>query len=427
MMSRARHDSERLTANSVLLSKRSLSSIVILLLVILLLEGIGRLKAYSQVLKHDVRVINVEVPVRVFKGNKFVDNLGVNDFEIREDGIVQDITASYLVKDGGIERKEGTSPVQPIINRSFYIFFVLYEFDPKIREAVEHFVTYALRADDQLTIFTPRTKYEVRTDARELANKKRVADKITKMIKRDILIGESAYRSALKNLKRMAGGRIKPIEDQGTDPYEFGEGGFASAEEYLMQYRADLEQLESARFLDQDKIFEFANAIKKKQGQKVIFLIYQREFTPMLDKQVQQMWENSPTLKPLMDELFSLYSRTAQIDEVRLKKAFLESSLTAHFLYLTTLPNDIARSQMEERSWDIYELFAEVSKATGGISASSSNLAMLMQEAQDASKNYYLLHYSAKNPAPDGTFRSIEVKVKNSNYRILHRAGYFSD
>jgi len=50
-------------------------------------------------------VLNVEVPVRIFDGNTFVDNLTIDDFELYEDSKLQDIAAVYLVKKKSVERK----------------------------------------------------------------------------------------------------------------------------------------------------------------------------------------------------------------------------------------------------------------------------------------------------------------------------------
>lgn len=38
-------------------------------------------------LQHEVRVVNIEVPVRVYKGEAFVDSLTLGDFEVLENGI----------------------------------------------------------------------------------------------------------------------------------------------------------------------------------------------------------------------------------------------------------------------------------------------------------------------------------------------------
>jgi len=53
-----------------------------------------------QELQHEVSVINVEVPVRVFKGDRFIEDLKLEDFEVYGDGKLQKIESVYLVKRG---------------------------------------------------------------------------------------------------------------------------------------------------------------------------------------------------------------------------------------------------------------------------------------------------------------------------------------
>ena len=45
----------------------------------------------AQEIQEQVTAINIEVPVRVFKGNSFIDNLTMDDFEDYEEGILQKI------------------------------------------------------------------------------------------------------------------------------------------------------------------------------------------------------------------------------------------------------------------------------------------------------------------------------------------------
>jgi len=60
----------------------------------------------AQELQHDAIAINIEVPVRVFKGNQFIDHLTIDDFEVYEDGIIQKIEAVYLIKKTEIARED---------------------------------------------------------------------------------------------------------------------------------------------------------------------------------------------------------------------------------------------------------------------------------------------------------------------------------
>ncbi len=38
-----------------------------------------------------------------------------------------------------------------------------------------------------------------------------------------------------------------------------------------------------------------------------------------------------------------------------------------------------------------------------------------------------MAYYTPKDNTRGGSFRNIEIKVKNKNYRITHRAGYFAN
>jgi hypothetical protein len=59
--------------------------------------------------------------------------------------------------------------------------------------------------------------------------------------------------------------------------------------------------------------------------------------------------------------------------------------------------------------------------------ASTANLDAAMKSAVAASENYYLLYYAPRDYKADGTFRSLEVRVKGADYRTSHRQGYIAD
>ena len=63
---------------------------------------------FSQQIKEQATVINIEVPVRVFSGKTFVENLTIDDFEVLENGIPQHIEAVYFVKKRSVERSQAT-------------------------------------------------------------------------------------------------------------------------------------------------------------------------------------------------------------------------------------------------------------------------------------------------------------------------------
>ena len=60
----------------------------------------------GQEIQEEAAAINIEVPVRVYDGNNFVEDLAIGDFEIYEDGMLQDIEAVYFINKTTIARQE---------------------------------------------------------------------------------------------------------------------------------------------------------------------------------------------------------------------------------------------------------------------------------------------------------------------------------
>src|SRR4030065_2858903 len=86
--------------------------------------GPGR-AVLPQDIQHETAVINIEIPVRVFKGDVFIDKLTRDDFELYEDGKRQKVEAFYLVKKTIIERRGESKEIAPPTARPFFPFFAL--------------------------------------------------------------------------------------------------------------------------------------------------------------------------------------------------------------------------------------------------------------------------------------------------------------
>jgi len=163
--------------------------------IFVLLYCIVGLALFSQQVTEESVVINVEVPVRVFEGNTFVDNLTIDDFEILEDGIPQRVEAVYLVKKRSIERSEENRRFSPETSRSFFLFFEMSEYDPKLGEALSYFIKNAISPEDELTIATPMKTYRLRGKALELKSQDEIVDQLKGLIRRDTLLGASEYNN----------------------------------------------------------------------------------------------------------------------------------------------------------------------------------------------------------------------------------------
>ncbi len=387
---------------------------------------------FSQQITQESLVINIEVPVRVYKGNTFVDNITIDDFEILEEGIPQKIEAVYLVKKKSIERKEEKREFSPEISRNFFLFFEISEYTSKIGDAISYFIHNKVIPGDNIIFVTPLRTYRMVDRALDFKSKRELAQDLKEILLRDSLIGFSEYRSAVGELMGLA----KALSSEGNS---FGQVDEFTTNQYkdlpldkkLMRYENILRMIGSLRRIDYKRFLDFAEYLKNLEGQKYVFIFYQREFIPQIEPRIIDqfitVYQNTPNIVRSLSSLYDFYRRDTSFDLDLLKKIYADSSVSVHFLFVTTPPEHIPGIYFHEQSEDIYSTFREISRATGGYMESSANPDTLFRRSVEASENYYLLYYSPLNYKISDKFIEIKVRVKNKDYRVIHRLGYFAD
>jgi hypothetical protein len=302
----------------------------------------------TQQIQEESIVINVEVPTRVFERNTFVDNLTIDDFEIYEDGKLQKLDAIYLIKKKSIERREEIKRFNPQTSRQFFLWFQISEYMPRIRKAIEYFFENVFIPGDSLVVITTVSTYNLNSRAIELKTKEEIANQLTGIIRKDATTGNLEYRSALRDLQEIvniiefkSGETRATLEDNITE--DFSVFNVGSLEEVVQMYSTIVENLEDLRKIDQQKLLDYAEYLKDKDGQKHIFLFYEREFLPQLDPNTldkfMTQYQDNPALQLTMSTLFQTYKRDVTIDVDRVKQAFADSLISIHFLFLKTIPH----------------------------------------------------------------------------------------
>jgi len=401
------------------------------------------LPVICQDVQEESLVINVEVPVRIFRDGNFVDTLSINDFEIYENGTPQKVEAVYLIKKRTIERSDEVKRFTPKTNRNFYLLFEVTEYNKKLREAIDYFVQYTMAPGDNLTIVTPMKTYKLRGDAIRYKSREEIADQFVGLLRKDILQGNSTYRNVIDEMKALAGAMARSFQDsaqvnpeqQETDYTDqmttTGEFRDRSVDEQLMMYESLLNRLDNLRKIDQQQLLDFADHLKGTEGQKYVYVFYQNEYIPQIQTRILNQYlsryQDRPNIQQTITNLFEFYRRDINMDVSQVKQAYADASISIHFLFLTVAPAPLPGVQMFEQSEDIFSAFREMALATGGYIESSANPESLFQNAIEATDNYYLLYYTPVNYRSDGTFKQIEIKVKGNSFQIFHRAGYFAN
>jgi hypothetical protein len=386
----------------------------------------------AQEIQHEAVAINIEVPVRVYMGDTFIDNLTIKDFEVYEDGKLQKVEAVYLINKTDIKREEIETPIEesarkfvPQTSRQFVLVFELQDWFPKVGESIDYFFNEVIAPEDSLIVMTPRNTYNLNSQALQKMNKEQCADQLKSKLRKDTVSANGLYHSIVR-------GVIELLQERSEFDGDF-EMKLARIHDMYGEWRG-------LKYVEETSLLRFADFIKSLSGQKHVFLFYQREVLPQFSpRELSDLIRLNQDQPQILGKLYDLIylNRDINIDENKINAAFSDASISMHFLYLTKtqdyalepthmLPFD-GNISMEDKSSNIYSAFRKLADATGGISDSSANANFLFKKAVDASENYYLLYYTPKDYKSDGKFHNIKVKIKGKNYKVLHRAGYLAD
>jgi hypothetical protein len=366
----------------------------------------------AQELQHDAIAINIEVPVRVYKGDQFVDTLTIDDFEVYEEGVLQKIEAVYLVKKTDIKREESELEKEiarqkfyPELNRQFILIFELQYIVPEIESTIGYFMEEVIVPGDKLKVVTPIKTYHFKEESWKEVPRLEMANQLIRILRRDIYTRYKAW----------------------LDPSEYPAGEGDVSRELRYSYLGK-------RYLDEDRLMEVADTLKKMPGQKNVFFFLQQELIEY------PMPQTSSSIEGIFSDLdFLDYMSTVAafnlLTPQKIKRAFADSSILFQFLYIKDKlyvgDNDFQpfRSpfDMMDTTASMFSTFKDLSVATGGMTHVTVNPTATFKRAVEESENYYLLYYSPQNYKADGKFRDIKVKVKNRKYRISYRAGYIAD
>jgi len=360
-----------------------------------------------QTIQHEAAAINIEVPVRVYKGDAFIDSLTIEDFEVYEDGILQKIEAVYLITKTEVQRKEKAAEIEkipiPEVSRCFVLVFEVINWLPRINDLIDYFFDTVYQPGDYLIVTTPVKSYNLSERALKQMPKDRIGRQLKSLLRKDIIEGNMGYKSLLRDITSFSN-------------YPDEQGGSYLNIRILIE--SLFRRLRDYKYFDEHKMENVSNFLKNIQGQKHIFLFYQKEEIPVPAE---------------IEELETLEITPFDINKI--KQIFADSEITTHFIFLTKeLVGTLDIEQMgglhmsfSDISMDVFSAFYEIAKTTGGETYVSANASLVFKRASSASENYYLLYYTPKDYKADNEFHKIEVKVKTGRFRITHRAGYIAD
>jgi len=395
----------------------------------------------DDVLEESVRVVNVEVPVRVYFQGKPVDNLTRNDFTLYEGGKHQDIHG-FILQRKRIKVQElalNAERVETPKSRHFTLVFRITDYTDYLKKGIDHVFAHVLGESDRLLVFV-NDRHAFFSSLEDRASVKGSVD---------TLLREASTEARNKLLLY-----LKSIESL-VDRHKFDKRNMSTKlvtehwvlHDYLRDFlRVWKEYKEKYLVPDINKYYNFARFLKNTRGEKWVINFYQFELFPnivissesmrYIRRKIGELQANenqeavsaSRILSRLLAEIEQELSVAKDFPADEVAKIFHNVDATFHSIFMKTsrsvLSEDIEYLQVAS---DLENSLRSITDLTGGELVVSNRLDQALDRIGEVEDVYYILTYAPKNPDQVGKIR---VKLKNRKLKLVYspnlRSGYLS-
>ena len=403
----------------------------------------------EEVIAEKVKVVNVEVPVRVFAAGKPVTDLNKEDFTILEDGKRQDINGFQIIRKKIAAPAETGAEVKPAEpSRYFVLVFRTYNFNDSLRKGLAYTFDKILRPQDRLLAFVNDFSQEYAS----LEDKEKVLLEIEQNLQDQCKILHDNMFAKLKEIDECVKSMRWEPRDGELPAIPGWESPAAPVWEFLRRYLELLREYKR-QFLTQsvDRYYFFSRYLEKVGGEKWVIQFCQKEMLPRLKESSDimrhiydsisafeaatspgQMQDMSPTDFQLVKELPAYAIQLTQmLRDIELEantgvgfpsedvsKLFYKVNATFHSLLINT--------DIDTRSFDLEykqisadgleQSLRELSAKTGGTVISSTNVESSLAKLAEKEDSCYMLTY-----APRGeVIGKIRVIVERKGCTVLY-------
>ena len=393
----------------------------------------------DEVLKESVRVVNVEVPVRVYDKGQPVDNLTKSDFTLFEGGKRQEIHGFIIKKKKIANRDMDLNAEQEQVSggRYFVLVFRITHYNDYLKKGLDHVFDTVLNESDQLLVFVN----DQSTFFKNLADMESVKSRLDQLL-RDVSL--EARNKLFLNIKRIEAmlGNFKFNQYAGgrTESHRGISG-------YLRKFLEVWKEYKKKHLIpDINKYYNFARFLKNIEKEKWVINFYQFEMFPDIilnsesmrylrqrigEWQVSRIQEVVTFARLISRQLIEIekelsVAKDFPADEVA--KIFHNVDTTFHSVFIKTTMSTLHEDmEYREIASDLENSLRAITDRTGGKLVVSNKLDLALDKISEVEDVYYVLTYAPKNPDKVG---KIKVKLNNRKYKLVYspnlRTGYLS-
>ncbi len=405
------------------------------ILSIILFVSIGIFYGQKKKVKETVSILNIEVPVRVFKKGVLIKDLKKEEFRLFVNGKKREITGFRIERKViesqsiGMESKRSAPPL-----RYFILAMNITNFSDKIKKGVDHILDKILRPNDVLLVFI-NNKTEL---FKNISDKESIREKLYRFIEQESIIARrrmTLYFSQLEgavdvtkfelSLKGTVGSR-NPMSMKNDTRY---------VSDFLRKYTT-LWKDYKGRYLipDVKSYILLSKHLQKIKREKWVISFFQQEMFPRIILSGELMrilssliykWQASNDIetitfaRTISRQLMELkeemdVAKSFPTDEIT--KIFTKVGATFHSIFLRSEIESFSKDlEYRKISSDLENNLRSLTKRTGGILVSSENIEDAFNKIVKKEDIFYVLTYE---PKENEKLEKLKIKVKRKKCKL---------
>jgi len=382
----------------------------------------------EEVIRENVAVINVEVPVRVVFEGQPVTGLKKEDFKLYESGRRQEINGFQLIQKRLVP---GASDPMPPPSRYFVLAFRVFARNNQLFEGLDHVLEHVAGPGDQmLVLINDKTAFYP-----NLKDRAKIRAELVASLDDACRSASAALRAALRDFEDWTNTFLRQWENQ--DPYASRP---TIVRDFLQRYLDMLLDFKR-RHLSQNiaDYYYFSRHLEKVRRQKWVINFYQRELLPCLSALQEAMHivhaVNSECEMSTNAEYagFHLILTNLQRDielecatgvpfpAKEISRFFNKANATFHTILLDpAFEFDSRNLELQRIGSGFQSTLRDLSAATGGKLVARKDVVSALDAVAASDDWVYLLTFSPTHPGPVG-----RIKVQTTDPR--HTVRYERD
>jgi len=396
----------------------------------------------QDIIMEEVRVVNIEVPVRVVYKGKPVANLKRSDFKLYESGKEQKIHGFFPLKKI-IKHQKYDLTADRVVKRKpryFVLAFRVSNFNNDLKKSIKNFIKNFLYKEDRLLLFiNDKTMYFSQIPDISVIYpiiEKNLKDQCRKakyrFNKYYLKVKKAIDLTRLKALLTRSEGEAILIAD---DVMFFLKNYLTIWKDYKKVYLIP----------EVDTFYNFSQLLEKINLEKWVISFYQFEKFPELKltgkirneirtliSGLQEGRSEDVAKSRMISRLLNSIDRELKVSNdfpsEEISKLFYKANATFHSLFFTSYDNELSPDlECKEVNTDLENSLRLITEQTGGELLVSNKLDTSLKRVVETEDIYYILTYAPDNPNKIG---KIKIKVNNKKYDVFYddniRADYIS-